>query len=103
MELTVVVEQVEGNGYRASSGEPIPMSADGASREEAVLKLQESVAARVAAGLEIIRIRVPTFTPVKPLWPDDEFTRAWLEGIAEARRQADAEVLPWETPEDGGA
>ena len=82
MELSVVVEQVEGNGYRASCGEPIPMTADGASREEALLRLQERVSAKMAAGLEVVRIRVPTFTPDRPLWPDDEFTRAWLDGIA---------------------
>ena len=26
-----------------------------------------------------------------PIWPDDEFTAAWLEGIQEARRRADIE------------
>lgn len=46
-----------------------------------------------------------------PIWPDDELTRQWLEGIAEARRRADREPAPWEemgaaepeAPSEGGA
>jgi hypothetical protein len=97
MELSVVVEQVEGNGYRASCGEPIPVSAEGASREEAVDRLRERIASKVAAGLEIVRVHIPTFTPAKPLWPDDEFTRGWLEEIRKARERGDGDSFPWET------
>jgi predicted RNase H-like HicB family nuclease len=99
MEVSVVLERVENNGYRARCGEPIALSADGETREEALNRLRDALAAKVAAGLEVVRIRVPTFTPDRPLWPDDEFTRAWLEGIAEARRQADANPSPWEKPD----
>jgi hypothetical protein len=34
-----------------------------------------------------------------PIWPDDEFTRQWLEGIAEARRRADENPSRWENAE----
>lgn len=27
--------------------------------------------------------------PVAPVWPDDDLTAAWLDGIAEARAAAD--------------
>ena len=99
MEVSVVLERVENNGYRARCGEPIAPSAEGETREEALNRLGDALAAKVAAGMEVVRLRIPTFTPDRPLWPDDQFTRAWLDGIAEARRQADANPLPWEKPD----
>jgi predicted RNase H-like HicB family nuclease len=99
MDISVVLERVENNGYRARCGEPIALSAEGDTREEALGRLREALATKMAAGLEVLRLRVPTVTPDRPLWPDDEFTRAWLEGIAEARRQAEANPLPWEKPD----
>lgn len=101
MEVSVVLERVENNGYRARCGEPIALSADGETREEALNRLRDALAAKVAAGLEVVRIRVPTFTPDRPLWPDDQITRDWLEGIAEARRRADTESYPWEKEDPG--
>lgn len=34
--------------------------------------------------------------PDKPIWPDDELTQAWLEGIAEYRKQRNSEPDPWD-------
>ena len=64
-------------------------------------RLRKALAAKMEAGLEVIRLHVPPFTPTRTLWPDDEFTRAWLEGIDGARRQADENPLPWEEPDPG--
>lgn len=36
---------------------------------------------------------------IAPIWPDDDLTRQWLEGIAEARRRADEHPMPWEQAE----
>jgi hypothetical protein len=33
-----------------------------------------------------------------PIWPDDDITRAWLDGIAEYRRQCEQQPEPWEIP-----
>jgi hypothetical protein len=46
----------------------------------------------------------PRLTPrvhssATPIWPDDQFTRDWVEGIAEAQRRADREPYPWEQSE----
>jgi hypothetical protein len=39
------------------------------------------------ADAEVVKLTIPTRTPISrlPVWPDDEITRDWLEGIAAAR------------------
>lgn len=102
MDVSVILERVGTNGYRARCGEPLAASAEGATRDEALDRLRGILAEKVAAGdIEIVRLRVPAPRPAGPIWPDDEFTRDWLEGIAEARRRADQEPYPWES-EDAG-
>jgi predicted RNase H-like HicB family nuclease len=41
MEVPVVIERVAGNGYLAKMGEPLPMSAAGASRDETLRSLEQ--------------------------------------------------------------
>lgn len=92
MELTVFVQPTPGDGFRASSGEPLPATAEGATRDEALGKLRAVLEQRLRAGGEVVRLRVGPggqLTPAAAVWPDDEITRDWLEGIAEARRAAD--------------
>lgn len=92
-----MVEQVDGAGYRAWSSEPLAASAEAATREEALMKLRGMLAAKLATGIEVETLRFPRLTG-KPLWPDDELTRAWLAGIAEARAAADVAPDPWDQP-----
>jgi len=101
MNVSVVLERVENNGYRARCAEPIPASAVGETRDEALDRLRTLLADKVAGGLEVVQIRLPTVTPERPLWPDDEVTRLWLEGIEEARRRGDELTYPWEEAAPG--
>ena len=96
MEVSVILEQVESNGYRASCGEPFAATAEGGTREEALDRLRGMLADKFAAGAEVVRLHVPVRQAKGPIWPDDEITRDWLEGIAEARKRADQESYPWE-------
>ncbi|HEX4589055.1 MAG TPA: hypothetical protein VH120_03940 [Gemmataceae bacterium] len=97
MELDAVVQPVNGIGFRASTGEPLPAEAQGASRDEALRKLRVVLEERVKAGAELVRLRVdgPRPAPTTPVWPDDAFTRDWLAGIDEVRRAADSAYEPW--------
>lgn len=100
MELSVLIEAVAVDGFRASCGEPIPASAEGATRDEALNRLCEQIVHRVRAGVEVVKLRIdglPTPASV-PVWPDDELTRDWLAGIAEVRAAADQRPDPWDTP-----
>jgi hypothetical protein len=100
VELSVLIQQTAGNGYRAWCGEPLAASAEGATREEALSKLRAALEARVR-GVEVVRITVPTVSAT-PVWPDDQITRDWLAGITAARQAADRAPDPWDEPADPG-
>ena len=88
-DLSVLVEPLDGAGFRASSGEPFRASTVGTSREEAVHRLREVLELRMRAGAEVVRLRIDDGQH-EPIWPDDDLTKMWLEGIAEARAKSDA-------------
>ena len=58
MELNAVVQPVNGAGFRAATGEPLPASAEGSSRDEALGKLRAVLEERVKAGAELVRLRI---------------------------------------------
>src|SRR5947209_13798632 len=94
VELSALVQQVQGNGYRAWTGEPVPASAEGATREEALARLRVLIQQQMQNGIEVVRMQIaaPRGTPI---WPDDELTRDWLAGIAAAREAANHKPEPW--------
>src|SRR6266496_3773891 len=50
MQISVLVQRVKGNGYRARGKEPFAVSATGATRKEALAKLRAKIEARRVAG-----------------------------------------------------
>jgi len=98
VELAVLIQPTPGNGFRASCGDPLPVTAEGATREEALDKLRAALAERVGTGAEVVRVRIGRAAPTSPVWPDDGITAEWLAGIAAARRAADAAPDPWDDP-----
>ena len=97
MELSVLVKQLTGDRFRAWCDTPVVAEAEGATRDEALANLTRAVGAKLD-GAEVARIVVGWPHRAAPIWPDDEITRDWLEGIAEARRRADATPDPWGVP-----
>ncbi len=95
VELSVLVQQTVGNGFRAWCGEPIPATAEGATREEALANLRAALEAK-AHGVEVVRLTIGPSVPSSPIWPDDEITRDWLAGIAVARQAANRTPDPWD-------
>lgn len=99
MQVAVVLEPISGNGYRATIYEPFRVSAEGATQDEAVRNVRCQFEDRARQGVEIVMLNVPLpkrVLPAQPIWPDDETTRNWLEGIAEYRRKRNAEPDPWD-------
>ena len=60
MRIPVLIESVPGNGYRASGGEPLALSAEGTTRDEAIARLKSLIADRLAVGAEFISLDVDT-------------------------------------------
>jgi hypothetical protein len=93
VEIPVIVEP-HGGGWRARCRHPVEASANGDTRYEATQALEAILRASVTDPFTLLPLEV---TPDKP-WiasagsiPDDETTDAWLDAIAEYRRQRDAD------------
>ncbi len=103
MELQVVVERVEGNGYLART--PLGWFAEGPTAEEAVKNLQQEAARRLAGGATVTTVRVPTpgekfirgpalgADPCEALigtWdPNDPVIQGFKQAVEEYRRSRD--------------
>ncbi len=94
MDIPVLIEPVPGSGFRAKGGEPFALTVEGATPEEALDKLKESLLERLAAGARIVRLEVPS--NAHPWLPfagmcreDDELVQQWREIMADARRAED--------------
>jgi hypothetical protein len=67
MQIPILLEQVANNGYRATSGPPLALSAEGATRDEAIDKLEQQLRDRLSTGVEIVSAEVPA-QPVENPW-----------------------------------
>ena len=59
MQIPILVEPVINNGYRATCGPPLAVTAEGATRNEAVDRLQMLLQDRLSNGVEIVAAEVP--------------------------------------------
>lgn len=93
MQLPVLVEPAAGEGYRACTGQPFGLSAEGATREEAIHRLRPEIEGRLQTGAEIVPLEIPM--PAHPLaafagmFRNNPLFTEWQEAIAEIRRQAE--------------
>ena len=95
MDVSVIVEPVKGNGYRAigAAGLSVGLTAEGATAAEAVDRLAELIQSRVNAGARLAELKVDT--GAAPWKEDAGYLRnsplyePWREAIDEYRRQLD--------------
>jgi hypothetical protein len=96
MQIPILVEPVNNNGYRATCGPPLAVSAEGATREEAVDKLELLLRGRVINGVELVVAEIPARVNENPwvkyagMFKDDPMFAEVLEIMKENRRK-DAE------------
>ena len=102
MRISVLIEPVPGDGYRAKGGEPFALTAEGATRDEALQKLRTLIEGKVAAGAEVVTLDVPVaehpWLPFAGMFRDDPLVEEWKETMAELTRQADEDRLDPKTP-----
>ena len=70
MELSVLIQQTAGNGFRAWCGEPIPATAEGATREEALDKLRAALESKTRGVEVVFRLTYRPKPHIRPVWPD---------------------------------
>src|SRR5437016_1120959 len=94
MEIPVLIELVENNGFRARSGEPLALCAEGSSPAEALANLQRMMDNRLQGGARLTFI-APTggtdnaWTRMAGIFENEPFFDAWQEAIKEYRRQVE--------------
>jgi hypothetical protein len=94
MEMTVLVEQLGEEKYRASTAYPLALEGEGHSRDEAVERLREQAVQRLK-GSEFIHVSIPGGPDTNPwieyagIWKDHPDFDEFLENIAEYRRTVD--------------
>src|SRR5260221_2678063 len=87
MQINVLVEPMNGNGFRATGSEPFGMTAEGATREEALDRLKGQVQARLRGGAEVVALEVtPEVHPLMKyagIFKDDLLIGEWKKAMAE--------------------
>jgi hypothetical protein len=96
MQIPVLIEPIDNNGYRVTTGQPLALTAEGATREEALGQLRQAWQNRLRAGAEITPFEVSaTEHPLAPyagMFKDNPLFDAWQQAIADYRRQAEEEA-----------
>ena len=91
MQIPVLVECVGKEKYRA---EPLRLSAEGSTPDEALRRLRELIESKIAGGAKIMSIEVPggenpLMRLAGTLDPNDPMVQEWEEIMKENRRKAD--------------
>src|SRR6266404_4621428 len=93
MQIPVLIEPIPSNGYRATTGLPLVVSAEGATREEALLHLQQAVQSRLSDGAEIAAVEIATkehpLARFAGMFKDNPLFDEWQQAIADYRQQVE--------------
>ena len=97
MQIPVLVERLPGGAFRASTGSPLCVTAEGTSQPVALASVRELIEARLAAGASIVFVdigpaNVPLVAGAGIFDPDDPLVQEWEKEVAEYRRQRDKEL-----------
>jgi hypothetical protein len=92
MKIPVLLEPVAGNGYRARGNHPFPLTAEGATADEALQNLRELIQSRLVGGAQLVPLEIADEHPWLPfagMFEDDPLLDEWKQAMAENRRQID--------------
>jgi predicted RNase H-like HicB family nuclease len=95
MQIPVLIMPVAGNCFHATGAAPFGLTAEGATREEALQKLRQLIASCLADGAELVAVDVPPsehpLAPYAGMFKDNPLFDEWQQAIAELRRREDKE------------
>jgi hypothetical protein len=92
MEIPVLLEPSPGGGFRARSGDPLNLTAEGNTADAALHHLRDLIAARIAAGSKLTTLSVPsaertTIHPAAGMYAGDPLFDQWRAEIEAYRQQ----------------
>ena len=96
MQIPILIEPMERKGYRARGGEPLALTAEGDTREEALANLTKKLHARLRRG----GVVVPLVLPEQPhplaefvgMFRDDPFIEGWKKSMKAHRKNRDKDA-----------
>jgi predicted RNase H-like HicB family nuclease len=96
MQIPVLIEPVAQNGYRARGVEPFALSAEGATREEALANLRALIESRLTKGAEVVGLEIGASTSAEHPWmaiagslKDDPWIEDYKRAVEEYRKKVD--------------
>ncbi len=93
MQIPVLIEPIDGHGYRARGGEPLALTAEGPTREAALARLKEQLQARLRNGAEVVSLELTVMPhPLAEfvgMFKDDPMLQEWKKAMADYRRKID--------------
>ena len=91
MQIPVLVEPVANNGFRARTGEPLPVSADGGTPEEAVRNLRAAMDRQLKDGKQLRSVDIAPENPWLAMAgmhdPNDQLVQEWKQEMAAYRQE----------------
>lgn len=98
MHLTILLEPADGQRYRASSGPPLGLEAEGDSREEALGNLRDQIEHKIRSGVEILTLEVDTaghpWKQFAGTLKDEPLFEEWVQAMAQYRVSIDDDPSP---------
>lgn len=93
MQIPVLVEPVANNGFRAKAGEPLPLSAEGATPDEAVCNLRAAMDRQLKDGKQLMVVDIGADNPWLAMAgmhdPNDPVVQEWKKEMAAYRQEVD--------------
>jgi hypothetical protein len=93
VQISVFLDRVNGNGYRARGGEPFAVSAEGSTREEALARLREEIQTLFKNGTEVVALEIGhdphPWLDLAGMHKDDPWIDDWKRSVAEYRKRVD--------------
>lgn len=91
MQITVLIEPAANHGFRARAGEPLPVSAEGATPEEAVRNLRAAMDRQLKDGKQLRSVDMASENPWVALAgthdPNDPLVQEWKQEMAAYRQE----------------
>jgi len=91
MQIPVLVEPIANNGFRARASEPLPVSAEGATPEEAVRNLRAAMDRQLKNGKQLRSVDIAPENPWLALAgmhdPNDPLVQEWKLEMAAYRQE----------------
>jgi hypothetical protein len=91
MQIPILIEPVPNNGFRAKSGAPLSLTADGTTPDEAVRNLRAAVVQQLENGKQLRFVDIFPENPWLALAgthdPKDPFVQGWKKEMEEYRQE----------------